>query len=277
MQSKFNSYTKELDDIRQKLSNCPQVLNISSKNFSQYQSLIKRKEFLQNQISQKLQKRTNIIGTYNDKITLLDSRPLSCKKYCKTAQKFEYKRDCSLYKLGFLDKKPVKPFVQNLKSYISDNILWPYSVKKSDFKEKFNSFIVSSSQKSIVCKKILKTHNYIHNELPCTLTNRSISALKKVIIGYRKISSSFNKVSSKFTRNISSSASVKQLSYIINSAKLQADFDTNSFRSRIKVSPSYYSPDYFKQTPCHIPNHVSHNISNGVHASNKPHDYEIAL
>ena len=64
MQSKFNSYTKELDDIRQKLSNCPQVLNISSKNFSQYQSLIKRKEFLQNQIFN-----STSIDEINDKLT----------------------------------------------------------------------------------------------------------------------------------------------------------------------------------------------------------------
>lgn len=277
MQSKFNSYTKELDDILQKLTNCPQVLNISSKKFSHYQSLIKQKEFLQNQISIKLQKRTNIIGTYNDKISLLNSKPLSCKKYCKIAQKLEYKRDYSLYKLGFLDKKPTLPFIQNLKTYIFDNILLPYSVKKFDFKEKFNSFIISSSKNSPLCKKILKTHNYIHKQLPCKLTNGSILALKKVIIGFRKFSSSFNKVSHSFTRNISSNPSIKQLSYIINSAKLQADFDTNSFRNRIKVSPSYYSPDYFKQSPNHTQNYTSYNISNSLHTQNKPHDYEIAL
>ena len=47
MQTKFNNYTRELNEIVGILNCFPQIHQISSKELQKYKSLIARKEFLQ--------------------------------------------------------------------------------------------------------------------------------------------------------------------------------------------------------------------------------------
>lgn len=242
MQAKFNKYTEELNAIVVKLNNVPSIQNISIKELRQYKNLISRKDFLQKKINAMLSKRANIIGNYNDKNKIWLISDINCRKYHKLEQSAAYSRDRALYKLGFLDSKPILPLFQNIKDFISEKIFLPLSDKSSELKDKLTSNFNSISQKSPICKGIRKSKNFIQNDLPISLTNLAISETKKCIISYRKFSNSLKL----FSRNISSSPSIRTLSYIINRAKQEADLEQNSFLGRIKVDPTtfeYYNKD----------------------------------
>lgn len=242
MPNKFNNLTKEFELLKKKLEQCPPVSQISSKELLNYHSLISKKELLESQISQLLNSKNNILKKYstrNEKLLYDDN--LSCRKYCKLEQKASYSRDKKLYKLGFLDLKPTPPILQNLKQFVTTKIMQPasdyFSPKLSLFKRKFLSHINKSP--------LPKVNNFIKNTLPLKLTNTAINGTKKCILGYRTISNSLTFSAKTFSRNVSSAPVIQFLSYINTQAKKEADLQSNSFRSRIKVdisnSPVYSS------------------------------------
>ena len=83
MQTKFNNYTEELNEIVGILNGFPQIQHISSKELQKYKDLISRKEFLQKKINYLLNKRAKIIGKYNDKNRIWLESNMNCRKYCR--------------------------------------------------------------------------------------------------------------------------------------------------------------------------------------------------
>ena len=231
MQTKFNDYTNELNEIVSILNGFPQIHHISSKELQKYKVLIARKEFLQKKINTLLNKRAKIIGKYNDKNrTWLESN-MNCRKYYKLEQSAAYSRDSSLYRIGFLDYKPTLPLISNLKNLFHEKFYEPFSFRFSKLKHNLNSYFQSASQKSPICKSIQKSKNYIQNDLPTSLAKTAISGMKKCIISYRKLSNSFS-------RKISNTSPIKTLSFLIHRAQEEANFEQNPFISRIKVNPN---------------------------------------
>lgn len=228
MHNKFNILTKDLELLKKKINQAPPVSQISSKDFLKYHSLISKKELLESEIYKLLNLKNSITNTYNssNEKWLYDDN-MNCKKYCKLEKKASYSRDKKLYKLGFLDSKPIHPFLQNLKQFISTKVSSPASIKLTSIKNKFQSFI---------CKTpIHKVSDYVENTLPIKLTNIAISGTKRCIIGYRNITNSLNTSTKTFSRQVSSAPIIKFLSYINNQAKKEADLQSNSFLARIKV------------------------------------------
>lgn len=236
MKTKFNRYMDELNRLVMILNNFSSLNNISSKELKKYLSLISRKEFLQKKINNMLMKRTNIIGSYNDKNRAWLSSDLNCRKYCKLEQRASYKRDLSLYRTGFLNKHPSPPFFQNLKTFISERFIQPFSSKSSNLKNQLNLSWESTKSRSPIYKIIQKNKKFIKEDLPISLAQIAISSTKKYILSYRKFSDSIHL----FSRSISSSTPIRTLSFIINQARQEADLSKSSFVSRIKVNPITY-------------------------------------
>ena len=231
MQTKFNNYTNELNEIVGILNTFPQIQHISSKELQKYKDLIARKEFLQKKINTLLNKRAKIIGKYNDKNRIWLESNMNCRKYYKLEQSAAYSRDSSLYRIGFLDYKPTLPIILNLKTLFQEKLFEPFSFKFSKLKQNLNSYFQTTSQKSPICKSIKKSKNYIQNDLPTSLAKTAILGMKKCIISYRKLSNSFS-------RNISNTTPIKTLSFLVHQAQEEANLEQNSFISRIKVNPN---------------------------------------
>lgn len=230
MRTKFYSYTNELNEIVGILNNFPKIHDISSQELQKYEKIISRKEFLQKKINILLNKRANIIGKYNDKNRLWLSTNMNCRKYCKLEQSAAYSRDSALYKIGFLDKKPISPIIYKLKNTITDNLYTPLHDKLSIFTAKANSYLKSMAKKSPTIQTIENGKKFLKNELPTSLANLAISGTKKCIISYRS-------VSNRFTRNISTAKPIRTLSFIVEKAREEIDLEQNPFLSRIKVNP----------------------------------------
>lgn len=269
MHNKFNILTKEFELLKKKINQCPPISQISSKDFSKYHSLISRKEILESQINKLLQYKDDIVknySTHNEKWLYDDN--MNCRTYCKLEKKAAYVRDKSLYKLGFADSKPLHPVLQNLKQFISTNISQPASEKLNSIKNKCKSFINKTP--------IPKFDNFIQNTLPSKFTDVAISGTKKCILGYRSISNCLNQSTKTFSRNIASTPIIQVLSYINTQAKKEADLQSNSFLSRIKVDVttpnySYYNSQNFSKS----------NNFNSSHNSKSCHNseeyYDLAL
>ncbi len=231
MRTKFYSYTNELNEIVNILNGFPKIHNISSKELQKYKNLISRKELLQKKINNLLNKRANIIGKYNDKNRLWLSTNMNCRKYCRLEQSAAYSRDYALYKIGFLDEKPVAPFIQKIKSTFTENLYIPLKNKFSNLKQTANRNFKSIAEKSLTIQKIQKGKKYLKNDLPTNMANLAISGAKKCIISYRFFSNSF-------TRNIATVKPIRTLSFIINKAREELEQESqNPFISRIKVDP----------------------------------------
>jgi len=240
MQTKFNSYTEELNEIISILNNFPKIHYISSKELRKYQNLISRKEFLQKKINNMLSKRANIIGSYNDKNRVWLESSMNCRKYYRLEQSAAYSRDKALYRTGFLNAKPTSPFIQNFKNGILENFYQPLSDRISDLKIKINSNWKSISSKSPIYQGVKKSKKFIKNDLPISATNMAISGAKKCILSYRKLANSINGSLQSFSRNISSAPTVRTISYIVDKARQEADMQENPFMARIKVNPNTY-------------------------------------
>ena len=240
MQTKFNSYTKELNEIVGILNNFPQIFNVSSKELRKYEGLISRKEFLQKKINNMLSKRAIIIGNYNDKNRTWLASNMNCRKYYKLEQYATYSRDKALYRAGFLEEKPTSPFIQNLKNIILEHFYQPLSDRISIFKIKTNSHLKSVSSRSPICQSVKRSKKFIKNDLPVSLTNIAISGVKKCIVSYRKLTNSINGSLKSFSRSIASTPSIRTLSYIVDKARQEADMQQNPFMARIRVNPNTY-------------------------------------
>ena len=238
MQTKFNYYTKELNEIVGILNNFPPIYDISLKELQKYKKLVSRKEFLQKKINCILNKRTKIIDKYNNKNRIWLASNMNCRKYYKLEQSAAYSRDSSLYKLGMLNSKPTPPFIQNFKNIFHEKISEPLSFKLSHIKNKINSYLKKVSEKSPIYQTVKKSKNYIRNDLPVSLTNVAVSSVKRCIVTYRKFTSTINGSVHLFTRTISSAPTIRTMASIINKAKIEADLQQNQFLARIKVDPN---------------------------------------
>ncbi len=245
MQTKFNTYMNELNEIIKKIDSFPSVNSISSNQLKVYKKLILRKEYLQKKINQMLNKRTDIIGNYNDKNRAWLASDMNCRKYARLESRAAYKRDLALYRSGFILKKPIPPLIQSIKSYISEKFLNPIFSKIPFIKKQLNTNLESIKKKSPIYQGLQKSQNYIHNDLPISITKAAISGTKKCIVSYRRFSNYLHS----FKRSISTSSPIRTLSYILNQAKLEADSNSNPnqihnpFLSRIKVNPQTF--EYF--------------------------------
>lgn len=227
MRKNINNLTKELNLLKTKLQQAPPLYELSTKQFDYYKPLISRKNFLETEISKLLDCKSKILKTYstNNEKWLYDDF-LNCRQYCKLEERAAYTRDKKLYKLGFLDSKPVPPIIRKLSSFINTTIIEPANEKIS---------LASSLIKKIPIFQSIK--KFTNTTLPNELTNLAISGTKKCIIGYRNLSNSVNYSVKRFSRNVSSSPVIQMLSYIGKQAQKEADLESASFRDRIRVTP----------------------------------------
>lgn len=235
MRTKFIAYTNELNEIVNILNGFPPIHTISAKELQKYKQIISRKEFLQKKINYLLNQRANIIGKYNDKNRIWLLTNMNCRKYYKLEQSAAYSRDKTLYRIGFLDYKPIPPLIQNFRNSFKENFYLPLLNKFSFLKSKLENKLNSIAENSPIYKSMKKSTSFIKNTVPSTIANSAtqlaVSGAKSCIISYRHFSNSF-------TRNISRLKPIKALSLILEVAKQEADFEQqNPFISRIRINP----------------------------------------
>ena len=193
---KLNLNLKELESQKITLKN---LENISLSQFLKYKSIIAKELKIEQQIKQKQKLANQANFSYDVKVkNWIDNPHIKCKEYAKLQQKAEYQRDCKLYKLGYLDKKPLSPLLKNLLSHLPENIYLKINALRN-FNDKYSSF-----------KSDL---------LPQHFNKLAIDTAKIGIKGYRKFRSNC-----KFLRRyINSSVPIKYIKSILEEANAQVN------------------------------------------------------
>lgn len=104
MRKNIKTLRKKLELIKKKLEH-----SSTSTNFY-YKILFSKKSSLEKQIANLLSLKNKVLNTYSvsNEIWLYDDY-MDCATYCKLEQRATYVRDKQLYKLGFLNRKPLSP------------------------------------------------------------------------------------------------------------------------------------------------------------------------
>lgn len=166
---KFDTLQKELQMINNKKKE-----NISIETLSLYDFIvIKMNSIKEDRIRKKLKKldiakRETILNCSIKLKYWFNNQNISCRKYCKIEERELYKKNKMLYKLGYLNQKPIHPFLQNknLKSLLKFKHLIPNKIK---------SIFDFPNPKKIINKK---------------MDTLSISTAKLIIKGVRKLNPS---------------------------------------------------------------------------------------
>lgn len=212
----FNQLNSILQNLEQQKTSFDSIENISIQKFYVYKKNAMQKKKIKNKMKKLLCSAQDVIESYNNyKDSLIKNNSINCRKYNKLKEHAKYKRDLKLYKLGFIEKRPVLPFFQNIK----------FNLKKI------------SRPLYIPFKKIHK--KYVHFKsiiLPQQINNIAVDIAKLGIRGYRKIKSDCCFV----RRHIDSCDYAKYLNNVVAQAKFQLNKEhINCVSNNSKVSTDY--------------------------------------
>ena len=193
---KLERSLKKLELQKEKFTN---IKDLTIFQFLKYKSIISQERNLTKEIK-KVQSLANQIKFIYDAKTnsWINNSKIKCTKYHRMQQRAEYKRDLQLYKLGFLEEKPLSPLQKKIKPYLP----------KLNF-----------SKKPLFKKTSSQIHEFNSFKIQKELDRISISIAKTAIRGYRKLHSGH-----KFVKNyITSKEAYRHMKEIISEAKAQVE------------------------------------------------------
>lgn len=225
---KLNLQLENLESQKQKYKS---LENISISQFIKFKSIISKQKKISNHIERCISLGKKINFWYDSKNNSWIKNPnISSRKYFRLEKHAAYKKDRKLYKLGFTDKKPLHPFIQNLiNSAISVHEKLSPVINKITSK-----FPKPDLSKFILFRKIKnKYNNFTSITLPQKINNVAVSTAKIGIKGYRSMQSNC-----RFIRNtFKSKKSFKYIQNVINEANKQISLTEKQqlFRESLKV------------------------------------------
>lgn len=190
---KYYTLQKQLQMINDNKKTNISIENTSIQDFIKLKLALTKEKRIKQQLKKiDIAKRETILNCNIKLKYWFNNQNINCRKYYKLEQKELYKKDKTLYKLGYLNKKPTPPFVKSetFKSLI--NI-------KNSVQNKFKSVL-----------KIPDSQISIANQL----NTLAIKTVKIAIKGYRTILPSVNYIGNhinslnitKYTKNVVSIA-----------------------------------------------------------------------
>ena len=248
--SKINDLHKKLQNLNSQKQNFKSLENLSLLQFIKFKNLITQENKIRNKISKYVSLSSEINFWYDTvNKSWIENPKINCNKYCKLERKASYKKNLKLYKLGFINKKPLPPLIQNI-TKLSSPIC---KLSKSIY-----SNIKTKILKISILKKISKKLNFIKSTLlPQKINKLAINTAKIGIKGYRHLESNC-----KLVRNsIEAKNSFKYLKNVIKQANQEILFSEKEkeFKDSLRVNPStYYNSlqelqnrnKYIKHTNC---------------------------
>ena len=193
MKKNIKNLTEELKEV-QKINSYPIDLQTSSIfSIFSYKNRLRKQKKLETKIEKVNLSKQKIIEKYDNQIeSWLNNLKINCRKYCRLEPKAIYKKEKNLYKLGYLSKKPLSPFKQNLKKFFSPIInLFKAIISKIPFyklnpKKNIKNLAVNStkycikSYRKLECFKAYAKKNLLESTLIKRITNIKQEALKQL-------------------------------------------------------------------------------------------------
>lgn len=229
--SKINDLHQKLQDLSSQKQNFKSLENISLLQFIKFKSLITKENKVRKKITKYISLNSKINFWYDSiNKSWIENPQINCNKYYKLERKASYKKDLKLYKLGFINKRPISPLVQTI-----SKIILPIS---GLFK-----FIYSKVKQKIhkinIIKKIYNKFNYFKSTLlPQKIDKIAINTAKIGIKGYRQLQSNYRLV----RRSFESKKSFKYFQNVIKEANKQISYSEQQkiFRESLRVNPHLY-------------------------------------
>ncbi len=217
---KYNTLVKDLQKINSYNFSKQRLENTSLSSFIKYKYLIHKKKYIQRKLHNiEVEKRAaDLIYDVNVK-NWYDNQHISCRKYCKLQENAEFKKNKTLYKLGFSNIKPLHPSIKKIKNLLFQN---RYFLK---FKNKYNLLISHTLPKKIN-----------------TISVKAASTTIKLLHGFKSDLYYFtnqlkNKQSLLYFKNVLNQANA-QLQKNSSATKSYSDEAAKKFRESIKFTPT---------------------------------------
>lgn len=175
--SKINDLHQKLKDLNSQKQNFKSIENLSLLQFIKFKNLITKENKIRNKIT-KCVSLSSEINFWYDTVnkSWVENPKIKCNQYCKLERKASYKKNLKLYRLGFINKKPLSPLVQDI-----SKILLPFSKL---FKFVYSN-VKTKMQKISIIKKICNKINYLKSTLlPQKINKLAINTAKIGIKGY---------------------------------------------------------------------------------------------
>ncbi|MCR5146377.1 MAG: hypothetical protein K6B70_03405, partial [Clostridia bacterium] len=229
--SKINDLHQKLQDLNSQKQNFKSIENLSLLQFIKFKNLITKENKIRNKITKYVSLSSEINFWYDTvNKSWVENPKIKCNKYCKLERKASYKKNLKLYKLGFINKKPLSPLVQDI-----SKIILPVT--------KLFKFIYSNVkakiQKISIIKKICNKINYLKSTLlPQKINKLAVNTAKIGIKGYRHLQSNYRLVRKSFEAK----NSFKYLRNVIKEANQQvlSSEKEKKFRESLRVNPNTY-------------------------------------
>lgn len=229
--SKINDLHQKLEFLNSQKPKFESLENISLLQFIKYRKILTREEKIRKQISKYISLKSEINFWYdNISKSWINNLKINCRKYYRLDKKALYKKNSKLYKLGFINQKPLPPFIENI-----SKILLPISQM---FKSIFSNINLKLQKFNFIKRIFNKYTNFKSNILPQKINNLAVNTAKIGIEGYRHLQSNY-----RFVKNsIQSKNSYKYFKNVINEANTQVlnSEKNNNFKESLRINPNTY-------------------------------------
>lgn len=228
---KINDLHQKLQDLNSQKQSFKSLENLSLLQFIKFKNLITKETKVRNKISKYVSLSSEINFWYDTvNKAWIENPKIMCNKYCRLERKASYKKNLKLYKLGFINKKPVSPFIQDIsKLFLPVLKLFKFIYLK----------VKTNIQKISIIRKICNKINYFKSTLlPQKINKLAINTAKIGIKGYRHLQSNYRLVRKSFEAK----NSFKYLKSVIKEANQQVLISEKEkkFKESLRVNPNTY-------------------------------------
>lgn len=224
---KLSKQLQKIESIEKQMKSVKSVDQISIIRFLKYKNCSQKKNEIIRQIKEV--KRT----AYGAKLLYeyetgcwVDNLSINCRKYKSLERKARYRRDLKLFKCGFLEDRPIPPFIQFIQSKFPN-----LDISNNVFFKKIRNDII----------------NFKSNILPQKINKIAINSAKLCIRGYKKAQKNYecakayvlSQESAKYIRKVFENAN-KELAYADEAQEsiVRADNDkVAEYKASLKVQP----------------------------------------
>lgn len=245
------SLTNKLDKLEKIKTNYSSLNDLSILQFIKYKKNISQENKLNKQLAKNIMLKNEINFWYDSTTkSWIDNLKINCRKYYRMEKRAEYKKNLKLYKLGFLNKKPSLPIIQNI-----NNSLNPV-------KDFFRNNVKPILTKYNFIKIIYNRFDYFKSQiLPQKVNNLIVNTASISIKGFRHFKSNCRYLK----KSITSKNSYKYLKNVINEAnkKIDSSEKNNNFRESLKL-------ENFKSTDTVFNNSILQKNTNHIYSNNNP-------
>ena len=241
---KFNKLNQKLQVLESQKRNLSSLEDASIFQFLKYKSILSQQRKVSNQMEKIVSLGNSVNFWYEqDTKSWIENPKVNCRKYYRLERQASYKKDLTLYKLGFLNKKPLPPLVQ-----ILNNTFAPISKQMNEiFQDIKFVFRTIKFPKFNVFRKVGENcKTFTSNTLPQKINKLAVSTTMLGIKGYRMFQSDCRYIRS----FINSKDSVKYMKTVLNTANIQATKNktASNFKESLKVNSNDFIIDNAKHS-----------------------------